>query len=281
MLDFLTRELTVSRLNRIHNYLWLAGRAGNIRSLHRQKILERDIVIAEKTDLHLVWDGSRIFIKPLPKFLLDHGFFKEHLCSRSTSSDEESSLYGNACGFLLSYTWLIRHESDFLIAKELNLIPPTMDSWDDWCVFAAEVRLNVLRDNCRMNKRYLYGELRMTRLNLIYRIVLRDFRGFHYGYTRYVFFFQRNFGWLLLVFAYAAVVLAAMQTVLNTSFATATESMRRASYAFGVFSFVTVMTVLGVLVLIFLLFVVIFLSNFVATLRHDRQQSKLKEVSPV
>jgi hypothetical protein len=76
----LDKELDVSRLNEIHDWLYWAGRYDNIRPLHRQKLLEREIVITEKTDLHLIWYDNRIFVKPLPAFLLNFGFFEKDLC---------------------------------------------------------------------------------------------------------------------------------------------------------------------------------------------------------
>lgn len=256
-------ELDVSRLGTIHKQLWLAGRAGNIRSLHRQKILGREIVITEDTNLHLVWDQTRIFIKPLPKFLLDYSFFKRNLCS-----DED--LHKKACGLLSTYTKLILHESDFIMAIEMNLLPSTLkDKYNGWCEFAVKLRSNIHQDS--VDERYIYGELRMTRLNLIYRVLGYGARGFHSNYNRYGFFFQRNFGGLLIGFGYISLVLAAMQTVLSSPFGES-QYMKGTSYGFGIFSYVTIMVVLGVVLLIFFMFVVLFASNLLVTLRHDRER---------
>lgn len=115
LFDFYREDLDVGRLNLIHDWLWLAGTPEPARALHRQKMLKRDVVIVEQADLHLVWDGSCIFIKPLPQYLLFSKFWED------ISKDEE--LRQAALGFLRSYSWLIRHESDFIIANELHLIP--------------------------------------------------------------------------------------------------------------------------------------------------------------
>lgn len=276
---FLIKDLTVSRLNEIHKHLWLAGRGGYVRPLHRQRMMQREIVITEETNLHLVWHETRIYIKPLPKFILQYEFFKKYLCSdkiptvehsslygeHSTLHQEHSSLHATACGLLFSYTQLIRHESDFRMAVDADLIPSELKvTWERWSAFAAEVQLNI--SNTQVNRRYVYGELRMTRLNLICRFLRGNPHGFHRGYTRYAYFFQGSFGWLLLAFAYLTVVLAAMQTVLTTTFGEGNMYIQRASYGFGVFS---LLLVLVAVVLMLFIFIVMFLSNLLATLKHE------------
>lgn len=288
---FLIKDLTVSRLNDIHNHLWLAGRVGYVRPLHRQRMMQREIVITEETNLHLVWHENRIYIKPLPKFLLHYEFFKENLCSSDIPKVERSSLYGEhstlykehstlhatACGLLLSYTQLIRHESDFRMAVDAYLIPPDLKvTWERWSKFAADIQSNVTLAQgshtlIKANPRYLYGELRMTRLNLICRFMRGNPHGFHRGYTRYAYFFQGNFGWMLLAFAYLTVVLAAMQTVLTTDYGEKNEYIQRAACGFGIFS---LLLVLIVVVLMLLIFVVLFLSNLLATLKHHGGKKK-------
>lgn len=52
---------------------------------------------------------SKIFIKPLPAYLLDLGFWEENPC-------DDNVLHESAYCFLLSYAWLISHESGFQIA---------------------------------------------------------------------------------------------------------------------------------------------------------------------
>lgn len=263
---FLIRELSVRRLNAIHSRLWVAGRAGNIRSLHRQKIIEREIILTERPDLHLVWYKSRIYIKPLPTFLLDHAFFTANLCEDKTLSEESSSLHASACGLLLSYTSLVRHESDFTIATSMRLLPPDM-TWERWTALAREVYTAV--GDKTINKRYLYGELRMTRLNLLYRVLMINSRGFHHGYTQYASFFRQNFGWLLLAFAYVTVVLAAMQTVLTSALAQENYDIHKVSYWFGV---AVLLTVVVVIVLMLSILIGGFFSNLLSALGHGRRR---------
>ena len=77
---YLSSELDISRLNAIQPYLWLAGLAKPARSLQVHVMLGRQIVVTEQTDLHMVWHGSKIYIKPLPEFLLCHSIWEEYLC---------------------------------------------------------------------------------------------------------------------------------------------------------------------------------------------------------
>jgi hypothetical protein len=49
------------------------------RPLHYQQAASREIVVVEKMDLHLVWEPNRIYLKPLPRYLLSHSFWRDHL----------------------------------------------------------------------------------------------------------------------------------------------------------------------------------------------------------
>ena len=198
----LAKNLDVSRLSNIFSSLWFAGRPDHIRPLHCQRLVQRSIIVTEQADLHLVWYNQQIYIKPLPAFLLCHDFFSRHICA--------SPLYADACGFLRSYTKLIQYESDYRIAAELGLLPEGI-SWAQWSAFAVLVRPAVV------SKRYRYGELRLFRLNLIYRFCLGHWiYGYHLLHTNFNSFFGRNFTWPLVTFAYVTTILNAMQVVLTS-----------------------------------------------------------------
>ena len=77
---FLCAFFDLSRFKTIRKMLWLIAVPGAPRSLYYQKFLRREIVIAEELDLHLVWAKSRIFVKPLPDFLLNHKFWETYIC---------------------------------------------------------------------------------------------------------------------------------------------------------------------------------------------------------
>lgn len=181
-----------------------------------------------------------MYIKPLPPFLLCHDFYVRHICA--------SPLYADACGLLHSYTKLVRYESGYRIAVELGLLPGGI-SWAQWSVFAVQVR------PAAVSKRYEYGELRLFRLNLIYRFYLgRWIRGYHLLHTNFNSFFGRNFMWPLVTFAYLTTILNAMQVILASGIQDRT--VERAFLGAG---FVVTMAILGTFCAVAVFFVVLLL----------------------
>jgi len=245
---YLTTNLNVSRLSDIFPFLWFAGRPGYIRPLHRQRLVQRSIIVTEQADLHLIWYDQRIYIKPLPPFLLCHDFFFRHICV--------SPLYADACGLLRSYMKLVQHESDHRIAVELGLLPEGI-SWAQWSAFAVQVW------PAAVSKRYEYGELRLFRLNLIFRFWFGHWIcGYHLLHTNFNSFFGRNFAWPLVTFAYLTTVLNAMQVVL--------ASGRQGRQIEGVFfgaGFIVVMAILGTFCAVAAFFIVLLLYNLVKALK--------------
>lgn len=225
------------RLNAIHQHLWLAGLPNAARPLHRQKLIGRSILITEDPDEHLVWFEGQIFIKPLPDFLLDYDYWNDNLCS-------DIELYKSASGFLLSYAWLVRHQSDLAIAKESGLMSQDIE-WPNWVefleAFLDKINLQTLSN---VNQRYQYGELRLTRLNTIYRLLppvysLKNFmRGYRSVSTWHSAFFERNFKWMLAVFALFSVFLSALQVGQSTNKLENNRAFQRISYGFVVASLV-------------------------------------------
>lgn len=186
--DYLDLDLNTPRLNDIHQHLWLAGSPTAARPLHKQKQLGRSLLITEDPDEHLVWFETQLFVKPLPQYLLDHDWWVKHLC-------EKEDLYRSACGLLFSYAWLVCYPCDLDIAKDTGLLPHDI-CWLDWVrfieTFLDSLDLGTLNS---MNRRYQYGELRLSRLNGIYRFIppaysLRRFvRGYRSGSTWYAVYF--------------------------------------------------------------------------------------------
>lgn len=161
-------------------------------------------------DLHLVYTANEVFIKPLPRFLLDPDFWFQHpCCSRE--------LFGSAIGFLLSYTSLIRHESDYRVAREKYLLPEEV-SWEDWVVLVEQIVGKRSGYLAVANKRYTYGVLSLERLNWIYRFVKHNWikgylirrSGTFGGHLR------NHFRYYITVFAFDTITLAAMQVGLAT-----------------------------------------------------------------
>lgn len=100
--------------------------SANVHPLHRQKNLGREIVVTEDPRLHLVWINNRIFVKPLPTYLMSYSLWTTGFPARASSPlAEQSHARGAAIGFLRTYRYLIQPESDLLIAQQddLRLVP--------------------------------------------------------------------------------------------------------------------------------------------------------------
>lgn len=278
---FLENELSVERLNAIHASLWVAGRPMPARHLGYQLVLSREILLTEEMGLHLVWGSKGIYIKPLPKFLLAQDFWAANLAARSTDTPELGALRQklNACarGFLYSYCSLISYESDFDLAKAFKLLPRDIE-WIDWRKWVDEVLAHCPYST--LNPRFWYGELRLGRLNKIYRFKKGQIVG---GYSRvglpstYSELLRDNFGILAAILGYAVIVLAAMQVGLATIHLGASSAFQNASWGFTVFSIVAPLAAVGVILLVL---IVMMLWNWDATLSFEKMRSDSIGTSP-
>jgi hypothetical protein len=168
VIPFLRRELSTPTLDGMYDLLWLAARKSgdNIDPLHRQLIKNRTILLTEDPKLHLVWTASRVYVKPVPHCLLNHNFWSLFLSGDGTNASESHISHSVALGFLRSYYFLIRHRSDFSLAKELRLIPSHL-KWTAWNRFI--IHFGGIADS-EVAKRYHYGQLRLSRLNWTLRV---------------------------------------------------------------------------------------------------------------
>jgi hypothetical protein len=82
--SFLKMELSLGDLGEMLKHLWFAGSKHTATQLHFQVAMGREIVVADRMDLHLLWDNERIFLKPIPRFLLDPTFWQSSLKCLST-----------------------------------------------------------------------------------------------------------------------------------------------------------------------------------------------------
>jgi hypothetical protein len=226
----------------------------------------------------MVWHESRLFIKPLPDYILDHQIWSDTLCNNP-------ALHASSCGFLLSYVWLLCYPSDLKIAVELGLVSSDV-TWNHWTIFVDAFLSKIDTEALDMvNKRYWYGELRLDRLNIIYRLthIFESglLRGYMNGYNRYAVFFERNFKWTLLVFLYITLALTAMQVGQGTSRLQQNKAFQQASYGFAVFSIVLPLVIVGVSLLLFLWFFFYHLiaTKTFATVR-EREQVSRRSKSP-
>ncbi len=110
---YLKHDLDVSRIEKIQGWLWICGRQIATPPLHHQKgVMERQVVATDRLDLHLTWDVQKVFMKPLPAYLLDLKFWGDYIVP------SELPVYRNSVGLLLSYVHLIHSECDFYIARD-------------------------------------------------------------------------------------------------------------------------------------------------------------------
>ncbi|KAJ5808849.1 hypothetical protein N7474_010118 [Penicillium riverlandense] len=278
------REFDLYRLQIIFSWLWIVGRPMPPRPLHHQLFLSRDIFITERMDMHLVWTAGRIFIKPIPRFLLVPRFWSDHLsclpgcacaCVLANSAGytpvgdgicDRRTLWKSALGFLFSYAALVSHESDFVIARDKQLIP-TEVTWSDWTILVEQV---LATDHIYHNihARFIYGELRLSRLNKIYCLTQPPFlRGYISQWHRYSDFFQDNLAWLAAATVYIVVVLTAMQVGLATNSLAGNHVFQSASYGFVIFSILGPLVALGLIVLEFCC---IFFNNWITSVAYEK-----------
>ncbi|KAH8652846.1 hypothetical protein BGZ61DRAFT_500805 [Ilyonectria robusta] len=196
------KELDLQRLASIHSWLWVAGRLMPPRPLHHQLVLGREIVITERMDMHLVWTTGRMFLKPIPRFLLEPQFWTKYSRGRECgcSSDKDNAqgctqergrdIRQHALGFLFSYAALISHESDFRIAKENRLLPPEI-SWPGWRIFVEQLDTEFICPH--IDPRFHHGELRLNRLSKIYCLRQNLLRGCLPHWNRYSDFVHDKF----------------------------------------------------------------------------------------
>ncbi|KAL3465244.1 hypothetical protein BJX64DRAFT_275341 [Aspergillus heterothallicus] len=278
--NVLQRELNVDRLNQVQKYLWLAGRPMPPRPLHYQVSISRDIVIDERMDLHLVWEmPGRIYLKPIPRYLLDYEFWK-HLCrsvnmsmkSRDESEERQVELHKLGVGFLFSYAALIQYESDFQLACEHHLLPPDI-TWLEWVEFIHELLTKINYEE--INPRYLFGELRLSRLNKIYALRLGYvLRGYKFSYHTYGQLFSDYLAPITAATIYVALVLTAMQVGLATDSLNGNQAFQNVSKGFTVFA---ILAPIVLLALVFVLGLLHFVSNLFKTLSFKRK--RLAQVS--
>lgn len=289
----LEKELDLRRLTNIMDWLWLVGRPSPPRPLHHQVLLSRDVFITERIDMHLVWTAGQIFLKPLPRFLLEPRFWIYHLsCAHScrcpaedgspgvcadkaAESPEGASgnvincrerLWKCALGFLFSYAALITHEADFSIAKEKLLLPPEV-TWQAWR--ALVYQLNTEHIYPHIDPRFVYGELRLSRLNKIYYLLQTPLRGYRPRWQQYGTYFRDNLAWVASATIYIAIVLTAMQVGLATDALVESEAFQSASYGFAVFSITGPLVAVGLIIVVFCC---LFVNNWVASITYRKKR---------
>ncbi|KAK0757533.1 hypothetical protein N5P37_010260 [Trichoderma harzianum] len=273
--EFLQQELFVRKINAVQDWLWACGRPMPPRPLHHQRVLSRDIIVTENPELHLIWGPQGIHLKPLPEYLLDSYFWKQHILSNA--NQEHTELEQCARGFLFSYCALIGHYSDFRIARENGLLPDAV-TWEYWKILSSQI-LQQHRYST-VNPRYWYGELRLGRLNKIYRFrkghLLRGYSRIS-GYAIYGDLIRDNFASLITVLGYVVIVLTAMQVGLATDKLVSNSAFQAASYGLTIFSIIAPL-ISAVAILFFVSIWVI--SNWRATKNFEKRRFVEMGVEP-
>jgi hypothetical protein len=203
--SYLRSELVTPKLNKMFPYLWLVTTqsSAHVTQIHAQRVRGRSIIIAENPELHLVWIESRLFLKPIPPYLLSHAFWRVHLAADGPGAGD---LRPAALGYMRSWSHLVKHESDFRLAQEEHLIPDGVT----WPAFSALIAGFARVADEDVSPRYQYGEMRLSRLNLWARVALGKwvFQKVAWQYSEV---FGRYYAPVLFVFGILSVILSAMQ----------------------------------------------------------------------
>jgi len=243
IIDFLEKELMTPDLNTFHPHLWKVATQSSrhITQLVDQAVRGRSIILTENPELHLVWIRNQIYIKPLPKWLLSHAFW-EFFLRRTGSETAEKA----AKGFLRSYAYLIRHKSDFKIAKEMGIIPRKAT----YTTFVRFIKSFENIEDDEVSLRYSYGELRLTRLNIWAPWALGKIEFFkvrrHYGD-----YFEQYFAPLSFIFGVFVIVLSAMQVALAVEKPVSAASLRKFANVCWAFAMLTLVVVILAILYIF------------------------------
>ena len=206
---FLERDVCAPTLEAMAPRLWWMSKqsSAHVWPLHHQAVKLRNIVISENPELHLVWYYDRIFIKPLPKYLLSFEFWNTYLASRTSPlGPKHETIRRSALGLLRTYQWLVQYESDFDIAIEKRLLPKTT-SWESYSRFVSDLR-KIEDDD--VTGRYAFGEIRLSRLNFYIKILLWK-STFHKVDGQYGAYFARFYAPLFFIFAMGSLLLSALQ----------------------------------------------------------------------
>ncbi|KAK4096673.1 hypothetical protein N658DRAFT_335656 [Parathielavia hyrcaniae] len=259
---FLRRELSLGDLAAMMRHLWFAGAKRPAMPLHSHVAMGREITVTERMDLHLLWDNKgKLFIKPVPRFLLDPAFCRSNLqCTDACAchSPPAETCRGIprrvALGFLYTYACLVSSESDFYVANEKRLLPCTENDkpleWADWKILARELLRMYEREPNIIHPRFLRAELRLSRINIIHRFTsLPLFNPYLRGRHNYGSLFRDNLTWLTGATVFVALVLTAMQVGLATERLQGNATFQQASYGFTIFAILGPLCAFGLVVL--------------------------------
>ncbi|KAF9275485.1 hypothetical protein BGZ68_010764 [Mortierella alpina] len=243
LVRFAGKHLIPAEANKIASDLWKAGRhCEHTRPLTEYQCLSNSFVASFDIKLHLVWDTQSkiMYLKPLPAWCTNYKIVE---MIRVNDAD----LYEHLCGFLYSYSRLIRSRHDFELAKKASLIRTKVE-WETWRHFINSLQAKIPHE--RLRGRYRYGPLRLDRLNLIKRTTFENIGLFYHNvYPSYEAYFEGYFQASILVFAFLSIMLSCGQVLLGIA--------DRPVYMDGLFYYVSVVSfwmtigIIGVITLAF------------------------------
>ncbi|KAK8244732.1 hypothetical protein HDK77DRAFT_231998 [Phyllosticta capitalensis] len=240
---FLTENFCTPKLDRFSPWLWLVAtqKSDHIKSMTHQVVRGREITVTESPELHLVWHDKRMFIKPLPPFLLSKVFWEVYfnitprynaqtnleddetdgaLKAHRRTREEDEEIRRALLGFMRSYRHLIEHPSDFALAVQKGLIPVdcnhgkgtgdtnTAETIDYTSFIGFMEDFDVCDKD--VSPRFRYGDLRLSRLNFWAKFVLWEFT-FEKAYGNYDAYFSRFYGPLLFLFGVLSIIISSIQ----------------------------------------------------------------------
>ncbi|KAH6845749.1 hypothetical protein B0I37DRAFT_191642 [Chaetomium sp. MPI-CAGE-AT-0009] len=280
---FLRSELSLGRLAGLLKHLWFAGAARPVRPLHSHIAMGWEIVVSDQMDMHLLWTNEgRLFVKPIPRFLLSLDFCRSNLqcpdgcaCQDPVADACRGIARKVALGFLYTYACLISSESDFHFANEKRLLPRMEDDkpieWANWKTLAREVLRVYERDPGVVHPRFLRAELRLSRINTISRFTsLPHFNPYLRGHYTYSNLFRDNLAWIATTTVFVAVVLTAMQVGLATERLQGDATFQQVSYGFTVFA---ILVPVGAFTLVILYALFNLVKDLPSLLRAQRRQT--------
>lgn len=259
---FLAQDLDVHRLDILKSTLrWAAESESTTPALHLQLgELGPKVIATERADLHMLWEGLVLYLKPLPDYLLSAEYWSSHLISGKYQT------WRNAMGLLASYIDLIQSSIDFDLAIDTSYHPRLLPksviwkeaetplSYEIWREIVLEITATyplLLLDGISAGNRWQYGTLNISRLNAIYTaryVFLNPLQSAasaqqverrYYSRPNYNSVPQRNiFAWVVFAFAYISLILAAMQVGQGTSQLAKDSKFINACFGFAVFTMI-------------------------------------------
>ncbi|KIW71598.1 hypothetical protein PV04_03742 [Phialophora macrospora] len=252
LFDFLRRELCTPDLDRMSPYLGLVAKqsSAHVTPLHAQLVRGRSVVLCENPELHLLWIHERIFIKPLPPYMLSCAFWRFYLVDDASGAEptNRAAVLAAAIGFMRTYCLLIQYESDFRLAKTAGLLPEVAE---DFTRFIDFISVFATMDDSTVSGRYHFGELRLGRLNFWARIFLRRWHlhKIHWAYSTY---FAQFYGPLLFAFGVLSLFLSAMQVIFAAALPSSWEVFSSVARVFSVLVLIFLLTVCALLMALFM-----------------------------